>query len=77
MWTGVEAVSNGVAAFREPRVTHRTRNVLTAIIAILAVLLVGIAYLCQAQGESGDRTRQAGATTASCRSWSPRLPVAA
>jgi amino acid transporter len=42
--TGVEAVSNGVQAFREPVVpaAHRT---LTIIIAILMVLLLGIAYL--------------------------------
>jgi amino acid transporter len=45
--TGVEAVSNGVQAFREPVVTaaHRT---LTIIIAILMVLLLGIAYLAHA-----------------------------
>jgi amino acid transporter len=59
--TGVEAVSNGVAAFREPRVAtaHRT---LTAIIVILAVLLLGIAYLCTAYGigacEPGDANYQ-------------------
>jgi amino acid transporter len=45
--TGVEAVSNGVAAFREPR-TANARRTLTAIIVILAVMLVGIAYLCRA-----------------------------
>jgi amino acid transporter len=45
--TGVEAVSNGVSAFREPAV-HHARRTLTAIIAILAVLLAGIAYLCRA-----------------------------
>jgi amino acid transporter len=47
--TGVEAVSNGVAAFREPRV-RTARGTLTAIIVILAILLVEIAYLCQAYG---------------------------
>jgi amino acid transporter len=47
--TGVEAVSNGVAAFREPCVGH-ARRTLTAIIALLAVLLLGIAFLCQAYG---------------------------
>src|SRR5262249_19595775 len=47
--TGVEAVSNGVAVFREPRV-QRARRTLTAIIAILAVLLLGIAYLCREYG---------------------------
>src|SRR5262245_31572953 len=42
--TGVEAVSNGVGAFREPAVPY-ARRTLTAIIAILAVLLAGIAFL--------------------------------
>ena len=45
--TGVEAVSNGVTAFREPAVAD-ARRTLTAIIAILAVMLAGIAYLCSA-----------------------------
>lgn len=45
--TGVEAVSNGVRAFREP--TARTAQItLTVIIAILMILLAGIAYLCTA-----------------------------
>lgn len=45
--TGVEAVSNSVGAFREPVVkeAHRT---LTIIVAILGLLLAGIAYLVQA-----------------------------
>jgi len=42
--TGVEAVSNGVKAFRDPVVKSAQRT-LTAIIAILVVLLAGIAYL--------------------------------
>src|SRR5437870_2702078 len=42
--TGVEAVSNGVRAFRDPVVKLAQRTV-TAIIAILIVLLAGIAYL--------------------------------
>lgn len=45
--TGVEAVSNGVTAFREPAV-HNARRTLTAIIAILAILLMGLAYLVRA-----------------------------
>ena len=45
--TGVEAVSNGVSAFREPAVDH-ARRTLAAIIALLGVLLAGIAYLCRA-----------------------------
>jgi len=47
--TGVEAVSNGVGAFREPTVP-RARRTLTTIIALLALMLGGIAYLCQAYG---------------------------
>jgi amino acid transporter len=45
--TGVEAVSNGVTAFREP-VSKTAQQTLTAIIAILIVLLAGIAFLCRA-----------------------------
>ncbi|HEY6253752.1 MAG TPA: APC family permease, partial [Candidatus Angelobacter sp.] len=45
--TGVEAVSNGVRAFREPAVKN-ARITLTVIIAILAVLLLGIAVLVKA-----------------------------
>ncbi len=47
--TGVEAVSNGVTAFREPAVDH-ARRTLTAIIALLAVMLAEIAYLCVVYG---------------------------
>jgi amino acid transporter len=47
--TGVEAVSNGVTAFCEPAVVC-ARRTLTAIIALLAVMLAGIAYLCWAYG---------------------------
>jgi hypothetical protein len=45
--TGVEAVSNGVQAFREP-VVSAARRTLTIIIVILMVLLLGIAYLAHA-----------------------------
>jgi amino acid transporter len=44
--TGVEAVSNGVMAFREPRVRN-ARVTLTIIIAILALLLLGIAHVAR------------------------------
>jgi amino acid transporter len=47
--TGVEAVSNGVMAFREPT-TVNARRTLTVIIALLIVLLLGIAFMCQAYG---------------------------
>jgi amino acid transporter len=45
--TGVEAVSNGVNAFREPVVKSAQRT-LTVVIALLVILLAGIAYLCRA-----------------------------
>jgi amino acid transporter len=45
--TGVEAVSNGVMAFGEPRV-KRAQRTLTVIIGILMVLLFGIAYMAKA-----------------------------
>lgn len=47
--TGVEAVSNGVRAFREPA-TKNAQRTLTVIIVILMVLLAGIAWLCHAYG---------------------------
>lgn len=45
--TGVEAVSNGVMAFREPRVKN-AQVTLTIIIGILVMLLLGIAYVVRA-----------------------------
>jgi amino acid transporter len=47
--TGVEAVSNGVKAFREPTVKNAQRS-LTAIIFLLAVMLAGISYLVKIYG---------------------------
>jgi amino acid transporter len=44
--TGVEAVSNGVKAFREPAVPT-ARRTLTAIIGILILMLAGIAWLAE------------------------------
>jgi amino acid transporter len=47
--TGVEAVSNGVMAFRED--TRKNAKItLTIIIVLLAALLGGIAFLCRAYG---------------------------
>lgn len=43
--TGVEAVSNGVMAFRDPT-TRNARRALTVIIVLLTILLAGIATLC-------------------------------
>jgi amino acid transporter len=45
--TGVEAVSNGVGAFRAPSATHAHRT-LAGIVVVLAALLAGIAYLAGA-----------------------------
>jgi len=47
--TGVEAVSNGVTAFKEPRSKNAARA-LTIIIAILIVLLAGLSYVAKAYG---------------------------
>src|ERR1700677_2901915 len=47
--TGVEAVSNGVKAFREPAVKN-ARKTLTVIIFLLAVMLAGISYLVKVYG---------------------------
>jgi amino acid transporter len=47
--TGVEAVSNGVRAFREPAVKNAQRT-LTVIIFLLTILLAGISYLVKAYG---------------------------
>ena len=47
--TGVEAVSNGVMAFRDDA-RKNAKITLTIIIALLCVLLLGIALLCRAYG---------------------------
>jgi amino acid transporter len=47
--TGVEAVSNGMTAFRDPTVKYGHRT-LAVIVIILGVLLVGIAHLAVAYG---------------------------
>ncbi len=57
--TGVEAVSNGVSAFRKPAVLY-ARRTLTAIIVILAVLLAGIAYLARIYNIGATEPGQAG-----------------
>jgi len=57
--TGVEAVSNGVTAFREPRDRHASVTLIT-IIAILIVLLAGIAFLCRAYGIGATDPGQSG-----------------
>jgi amino acid transporter len=57
--TGVEAVSNGVQAFRKP-VVPAARATLTAIIAILILLLGGIAVLLKYYGIMATDPGQAG-----------------
>jgi len=57
--TGVEAVSNGVQAFKKP-VVPAARATLTAIIAILIVLLGGIAVLVKYYGIMATDPGQAG-----------------
>lgn len=49
--TGVEAVSNGVTAFREPR-AKKANMTLTVIIAMLIVLLAGLAWVAKVYGVS-------------------------
>ena len=57
--TGVEAVSNGVKAFREPPVKNAQRT-LTVIIFLLAVLLAGISYLVKVYGIAATDPGQPG-----------------
>ena len=47
--TGVEAVSNGVTAFKEPR-SKNANHTLTVIIFILIILLFGLSYVARAYG---------------------------
>jgi amino acid transporter len=57
--TGVEAVSNGVKAFREPTVKNAQRT-LTVIIFLLAVMLAGISYLVKVFGIAATDPGQPG-----------------
>ena len=47
--TGVEAVSNGVTAFKEPR-SKNANGTLTVIIFILIILLYGLSYVAKSYG---------------------------
>ena len=47
--TGIEAVSNGVQAFKEP-VINSARFTLALIVALLILILLGVAYLVDAYG---------------------------
>jgi amino acid transporter len=57
--TGVEAVSNGVRAFREPGVKN-AQLTLSVIIFILAILLAGISYLVKVYGITATDPGQPG-----------------
>ncbi|HUK31602.1 MAG TPA: APC family permease, partial [Candidatus Acidoferrum sp.] len=57
--TGVEAVSNGVKAFREPAVKNAQRT-LTVIIFLLAAMLAGISYLVKVYGIAATDPGQPG-----------------
>ncbi len=57
--TGVEAVSNGVMAFKDPTDKY-ARQTLTIIIAILMVMLLGIAYLAPRYGVAATDPGAAG-----------------
>ena len=57
--TGVEAVSNGVMAFREPAPVT-ARFTLTLVIGILTVMLLGIAFLCKVYGIAATPPGQQG-----------------
>jgi amino acid transporter len=45
--TGIEAVSNGVPLFRQPKL-HNAHKTLTVIMLILSLFLLGLGYLCPA-----------------------------
>jgi amino acid transporter len=57
--TGVEAVSNGVNAFRKPTTTYAHRTLVTIVI-VLAALLAGIAFLARAYGVAAMDQSQPG-----------------
>jgi len=57
--TGVEAVSNGVKAFKEPTVKNAQRT-LTVIIFLLAILLAGISWLVKIYGIAATDPGQPG-----------------
>jgi hypothetical protein len=57
--TGVEAVSNGVQAFKEPQ-TRYARTTLSIIIGILALMLAGIAYVARGYDIGATQPGQAG-----------------
>ena len=60
--TGVEAVSNGVSAFREPTV-RRAHLTLSSIVVVLGLLLFGVAHLAKAYGVTAMDQNQPGYQT--------------
>lgn len=60
--TGVEAVSNGIPLFRDPRVRN-ARITLTVIVGILALFLLGIGYLAPAYKIHGMNEQEPGYQT--------------
>ena len=57
--TGVEAVSNGVRNFADPK-ERRARATLSLLVGILAVLLLGISYLVHSYGITATRPAEPG-----------------
>ena len=57
--TGVEAVSNAVPIFRESQVKN-ARRTLSAIVAILGLLVIGLAIVCRAYGIGATPPGQVG-----------------
>jgi amino acid transporter len=57
--TGVEAISNGIPVFREPKV-KRAQHTLALIVGVLAVLLVGETLLCWAYRVTATEPGRAG-----------------
>ncbi len=57
--TGVEAVSNGVMAFRDPTYKYAQKT-LTIIVGILMIMVIGIAYLCPVYGVAATNPDAAG-----------------
>lgn len=60
--TGIEAVSNGVPLFSEPKVANAHKT-LTAIMLILSLFLLGLGYLCPAYHIGGMNEQQPGYQT--------------
>lgn len=60
--TGVEAISNGMTAFRAPAIRHGRRT-LTAVVGLLMLLLAGVALLVPAYGVAAMDQTQPGYRT--------------